>query len=85
MSDLPPITHQRHSDPSAALARARNALRDAAGSVPSAASALKCSANFLRQWMRSDPSVADGIALRKRGWSKGRKRRAAGGDNNSTP
>lgn len=85
MTAAPPIIHQRHSDPSAALARARNALRDADGSLPAAARSLRCSANFLRQWMRSDPSVADGIALRKRGWSKGRKRRAAGGDNNSTP
>lgn len=82
MTAAPPIIHQRHSDPSAALARARNALRDAEGSLPAAARSLRCSANFLRKWLKSEPAMAEGITLQKRGWRKGRKRRSA--DNNST-
>ena len=82
MSGAPPIIHQRHSDPSAAAARVRNALRDAGGSLPAAAKSLRCSANFLRRWFKSEPSVTDGIILQKRGWRKGRKRRTS--DNNST-
>jgi len=70
----PPIVHQRHTDPAAAIARVRNALRDCGGSVPTAAKALGCSAGFLRAWLDGDPSVAEGIARKPRGWTKGRKR-----------
>lgn len=70
----PPIIHQRHTDPDAAKARVRNALRDNDGSVPAAAKALGCSAGFLRAWLDGDPSLAEGIARKPRGWTKGRKR-----------
>lgn len=70
----PPIIHQRHTDPDAARARARNALRDEGGSIPRAAVALGCSAAWLRAWTKGDPSVTEGISVRPRGWTKGRPR-----------
>lgn len=70
----PPIIHQRHTDPDAARARARNALRDEGGSVPRAAVALGCSAAWLRAWAKADATVTEGIAVRPRGWTKGRRR-----------
>lgn len=72
--DSPPIVHQRHTDPAAALARVRNALRDHGGSIPRAAESLGCSAGWLRAWVGGDPAVTEGITLRGRGWEKGRKR-----------
>lgn len=74
----PPIIHQRHTDHAAALARARNALRDHEGSIPRAADALGCSAAWLRAWVAADTSVAEGITIRPRGWTKGRKRSKQG-------
>lgn len=70
----PPIIHQRHTDPDAARARVRNALRDNDGSVPLAAEALGCSAAWLRAWRRADPQLTEGVAMRARGWPKGKPR-----------
>lgn len=74
----PPIIHQRHTDPAAALSRARGALVEARGSIPGAAELLGCSAGWLRRWSKDDPGVTAGIALRPRGWEKGRRRTAEG-------
>lgn len=70
----PPIIHQRHTDPDAARARVRNALRDNDGSVPLAAAALGCSPAWLRAWARAEPALTEGVAMRPRGWPKGKSR-----------
>ena len=71
----PRIAHLRHADPARFRLEVREALRSAGGSVPAAAAALGTTPTTLRGWLDADPTVAEGIERKPRGWTKGVRRK----------
>lgn len=60
------IAHQRAIEPEKARDAVREAMKAAGGSVADAARTLKCGAQWLREWLKSDAALHD-VTRRGRG------------------